>query len=146
MDTGTKLFSLLLLTGSLLGQDFAQGNPPANVAPRNDLSSVQATEADSSEVATGLRLSSDALVWILEENGVKPRLVPVIHHDPSIRNNVGTNIARSAVWQKQKKDVVVAGSKAETRLHSGDIRRCGGRGRAGCNPQDFNRRPMGGMI
>jgi hypothetical protein len=121
MDTATKLLLPLLLTGSCLGQGIAQSIPSGNVAPRTEPPAVQSAEGNGSEVVMGLRLSHDALVWILENNGGQPRLVPVIHHDTNIRNNVEANIARSAVWEKQKKDVVVAGSKAEIRLHPGDI-------------------------
>lgn len=121
MDTSTKLLLPLLLMGSFLGQGFAQNIPSGNVMPKADPSAVQAIEGNGSEIAPGLRLTSEALVWILENNGIQPHLVPVIHHDMNVRNNVGANIARSAVWQKQKKDVVVEGSKAEIRLHPGDI-------------------------
>lgn len=116
-----RLELAFLLMGCYLGQGLAQSPPPEHVVTGSDSPTVQATVGDGPEIAAGLHLSSEALVWVLGKNGEQPQLYPITHHDVIVRNNVGSNIARSAVWQKQKKDVVVNGPKAEIRLHSGEV-------------------------
>jgi hypothetical protein len=131
MKTASLIFFLCLLTGSLLGQQLSN-NTTLKSAPEAPFSKVILANAKTSdnglhdnlnapEVVPGLRLTSDALVWILENHGTQPRLIPLIHHDADIRRNVGANIARSALWEKQKMDVVITGPRADIRLHQGDI-------------------------
>lgn len=137
MKTVSRMPFLFLLTGSLVAQDMSKSNNALKPVPETPLSTLQTsvsplgnTKASNNgskgntsfpEVAPGLSLSSDALVWILENRGTQPRLIPVIHHDADIRRNVGANITRSALWEKQKMDVVIAGPRADIRLHQGDI-------------------------
>jgi len=78
-----------------------------------------ATQRDANEVVPGVRLSSDALVWVLDNDGQKKQALPLAHRDAAVANSVGSNMARSAVLMKQKKNVSIPGAKATTRLHSG---------------------------
>jgi hypothetical protein len=75
-------------------------------------------KSDGIEVAPQLRLSSEALVWILEDDDGTKRLLPVRHHDAKVTDDAAANFARSVVFAKQKKIVVVAGGVSDVRVHT----------------------------
>jgi hypothetical protein len=86
------------------------------------VSSIFAGAQARTEVVPGIQLTSDALVWLVYSDSGKDKLSPVPHHDAEIVDNLGSNIARSAVFAKQKKPVVISGAKADIRIHQANAR------------------------
>jgi len=117
---GTTL--ALLLGGNLSSLSFAQNavNSPEATPPIVGNYGGNAGTSNL-EVAPGLRLSADALVWLLGTDGTRQILVPINHQDVNVSNNLGNNIARSAIWLKQRKGIQIPGEKAEQRVHSGEV-------------------------
>jgi hypothetical protein len=76
---------------------------------------VAQEQGAGTEIRPGLLLTSDALVWVLDDSDVK-RLLPIAHQDATIAGNTGANFLRSTVMAKQKKIVVVSGTKAASRI------------------------------
>lgn len=72
------------------------------------------------EVAPGVKLTSDALVWLVDAQSEGKQTLPLTHRDAVIVNNVGSNIARSTLWMKQKKAVVIPGERATIRVRNGE--------------------------
>jgi hypothetical protein len=68
------------------------------------------------EVAPGVRLTSDGLVWLVYDSAGKTVAISLPHHDADIQSNDASNIARSAVFVKQKKAVILPGAKSDTRI------------------------------
>lgn len=89
---------------------------PAIASPPLPSAGSGEPEREDNDLAS--HLSADALVWIVR-SGDSRAPVPLSHLDASIRNNAGANIARSALWQKQRKQVVIDGPKAQTRIPQG---------------------------
>ncbi len=82
------------------------------------LAGICLAQKQETEVAPGLKLTSEALVWLLH-NGNDKKLMPVPHHDAVGVDDVAGNIVRSTFFMKQQKLVVIPGIKSAVRITSG---------------------------
>ena len=70
------------------------------------------------EVAPGLFIPHGGIPWALDIFAGAPELVPIHHSTVSVDNHRGSNLARSAVFGKQKMTTQLDGLHANTRLHT----------------------------
>ena len=118
---GTRCALIFCYFCYFAGAAFAQSPTSSLPQPSNSSqvavqnSTVASGSPAGTEVAPGLRLTPEALVWVLADDGPK-KLLPISHHDAKIRDDVAANVARSALWSKQRKPALIAGNKADVRI------------------------------
>jgi hypothetical protein len=69
--------------------------------------------------APGLPLPPDGNLWALDTFNSAPELVRMKFSEVNVDNHSGSNFARSQLFMKQKKSIVLDGPASATRLHPG---------------------------
>jgi hypothetical protein len=70
------------------------------------------------EVAPGLSIPHGGVPWALDQFAGSPELVPVHHSTVSVNNHRRSNLAKSALFGKQKMTTQLDGLHASTRIHT----------------------------
>jgi hypothetical protein len=93
------------------------------VEPRSPQGSGAAASSNSDaapfEVAPGIRLPSNGMVWILDQAEDKPELVRIYLSNALANRHVGENVARAELWVvKEVSTLDLLGAAARLRVHS----------------------------
>lgn len=121
-ESGLRLLlSAILLSGLLCNlaptsaaQQGTEGQPGStkDATPQVSVSGA----ADQFEIAPGLPLPTNGVVWLVNDRKDKPELVRVRHSNPKFNRHVGQNVARSVVWARQAATVDLPNPTAKTRI------------------------------